>query len=71
MDRSLKNGEEDPSVITEINVHAVLLYAQGKLDQVPRRRRLITIPKGGKMRGHRQDDTTVFSPSPPLFCCCS
>ncbi|CAM9508051.1 unnamed protein product [Ascophyllum nodosum] len=33
MDRSLKNGEEDPSVITEINVHAVLLYAQGKLDQ--------------------------------------
>lgn len=34
MDRTLKQGEEDPSVITEINVLAVLLYAQGKIDKV-------------------------------------
>lgn len=34
MDRMLK-GEEDPSVISEINVLAMLLYAQGKLEKVP------------------------------------
>ena len=34
MDRKLRGGEEDPSVITEMNVWAVLLYAQGKMDKV-------------------------------------
>lgn len=34
MDRKFRGGEEDPSVITEMNVYAVLLYAQGKMDQV-------------------------------------
>lgn len=34
MDKKLRGGEEDPSVITEMNVLAVLLYAQGKMDQV-------------------------------------
>ncbi|CAN0528682.1 unnamed protein product, partial [Ectocarpus sp. 12 AP-2014] len=32
MDKKLRGGEEDPSVITEMNVLAVLLYAQGKMD---------------------------------------
>ena len=34
MDKRFRNGEDDPSVITEMNVLAVLLYAQGKMDQV-------------------------------------
>lgn len=33
MDKTLKGGEEDPSVITEMNVLSVLLYAQGKMEQ--------------------------------------
>lgn len=36
MDKRLRKGEDDPSVITEMNVLAVLLYAQGKMDQVLR-----------------------------------
>lgn len=34
MDRAMKGGDEDPSVITEMNLLAVLIYAQGKIDQV-------------------------------------
>lgn len=34
MDKRYRGGEDDPSVITEMNVLAVLLYAQGKMDQV-------------------------------------
>lgn len=34
MDKQPRKGEDDPSVITEMNVLAVLLYAQGKMDQV-------------------------------------
>ena len=34
MDRKFRGGEEDPAVITEMNVWAVLLYAQGKMDKV-------------------------------------
>ncbi|CAM9747018.1 unnamed protein product, partial [Scytosiphon promiscuus] len=33
MDKRYRDGEEDPAVITEMNVLAVLLYAQGKMDQ--------------------------------------
>lgn len=48
MDRYLRGGEEHPNVITENNVLAVLLYAQGKLDQVGERGLYVLSP-GGEM----------------------
>ncbi|CAM9425849.1 unnamed protein product [Hapterophycus canaliculatus] len=66
MDKRFRNGEEDPAVITEMNVLAVLLYAQGKMDKAHGRVHAETvaclswIAETHQKQGHYKDAESIL-----------